>query len=437
MNKYLSPNDDIGALLMNIGYIAKGYGGQGKKMGQTDEFNVVFKKNADPEIVKYFQKIYGETPKRINFYLPCNDIDKCVVSPYKSYNKAQTLLARSEDGKFFSYIANLENPLDKKNAYLRNGKRTSDGARIEYQPDLGFLGKPNAKMAMAGEMFVFVKELLEEGVFQTMAVRFHTTTDRDMLKKRLSYVQEFAHGFGVPLTAIPFFITKFQTQVSFTDYTGNAKKSNQYYLDLGMMHFIGSESKHPIGAAFTASWREHGQEELPSSGAPLLPESKDAEPEIVNEGLEEIDDADDTILYNEDENQNEADVETANKDAHTEQDRRGESSVKSEDNEDLKNKLFILNSEQREFSEASLCKMKTSYAVRAEYLSEFKDRNGKPITDLSLEEVRDQLAKADEYLTKIRNKEITVDREKEITAKMRFYALICAGLILCNRYNFY
>ena len=44
------------------------------------------------------------------------------------------------------------------------------------------------------KLIVFIKELLEAGVFQTMAFKFHTVADRDMLRKRLCFIRDFAAG---------------------------------------------------------------------------------------------------------------------------------------------------------------------------------------------------------------------------------------------------
>ena len=151
-----------------------------------------------------------------------------------------TMIAKS-DGKIFTYIANLSNPLNTVEPYVRDGKRCSDGQEIPFQPDLGFLGKPNMKMQRSGQMFVFIKELLEAGVFQTMAFKFHTTTDRDMLRKRLCFIRDFAAGINVPLTAIPMFLTKYKKAKSFIDQNGTPRRSEHFYLDLGLIHFIGND----------------------------------------------------------------------------------------------------------------------------------------------------------------------------------------------------
>ena len=252
MDSYIDSTDDLSKLLMSFGSISKGFGGQGQRMGETAAFNINFRANADPEVKNFFLKIYGDKPEKINFFLPCNEIDKCITAPYTAFNAGGTMIAKS-DGKIFTYIANLSNPLNIAEPYLRDGKRCSDGQVIPFQPDLGFLGKPNMKMQMSGQMFVFIKELLEAGVFQTMAFKFHTTTDRDMLRKRLSFIRDFAAGINVPLTAIPMFLTKYKKAKSFIDQNGVPRRSEHYYLDLGLIHFIGNDEKHPFNAAIASN----------------------------------------------------------------------------------------------------------------------------------------------------------------------------------------
>ena len=190
------------------------------------------------------------------------------------------MIAKS-DGKIFTYIANLSNPLNIAEPYLRDGKRCSDGQVIPFQPDLGFLGKPNMKMQMSGQMFVFIKELLEAGVFQTMAFKFHTTTDRDMLRKRLSFIRDFAAGINVPLTAIPMFLTKYKKAKSFIDQNGVPRRSEHYYLDLGLIHFIGNDEKHPFNAAIASN------AENKAITVPEVPEHLGIKPESADHGGED------------------------------------------------------------------------------------------------------------------------------------------------------
>ena len=156
MDDYIGSNDDLSKLLMSFGSISKGFGGQGQRMGETASFNVSFRANADPAVKDFFLTIYGENPEKINFFLPCDDIDKCITAPYTAFNGAHTLIAKS-DGEIFTYIANLSNPLNTAEPYLSDGKRCSDGQVIPHQQDLEFLGKPNMQMKMSGQMFVFIK----------------------------------------------------------------------------------------------------------------------------------------------------------------------------------------------------------------------------------------------------------------------------------------
>ena len=109
MDSYIDSGDDLSKL-----------------MGETASFNVSFRQNADPEIRDFFLKVYGEHPEKISFFLPCSEIDKCITAPYTAFNAGKTMLARS-DGEFFTYIANLDNPMNTAEPYLRDGKRCSDG----------------------------------------------------------------------------------------------------------------------------------------------------------------------------------------------------------------------------------------------------------------------------------------------------------------------
>ena len=102
MDSYIDSTDDLSKLLMSFGSISKGFGGQGQRMGETASFNINFRANADPEVKNFFLKIYGEKPEKINFFLPCNEIDKCITAPYTAFNAGGTMIAKS-DGKIFTY----------------------------------------------------------------------------------------------------------------------------------------------------------------------------------------------------------------------------------------------------------------------------------------------------------------------------------------------
>ena len=103
MDDYIGSDDDLSKLLMSLGSISKGYGGQGQRMGESASFNISFRANADPAVKDFFLKIYGEKPEKINFYLPCDDINKCITAPYTVFNGSHTLIAKS-DGEIFTYI---------------------------------------------------------------------------------------------------------------------------------------------------------------------------------------------------------------------------------------------------------------------------------------------------------------------------------------------
>lgn len=412
MNSYIDSSDDLGKLLMSIGSISKGFGGQGQRMGETASFNITFRQNADPEVRNYFLKVYGGHPEKISFFLPCNDIDKCLTAPYKAFNGGKTMLAKS-DGKIFTYIANLNNPLNTAEPYLRDGKCCADGQVIPYQPDLGFLGKPNIKMKMDGQMFVFIKELLEVGVFQTMAFRFHTIEDRNMLRKRLCFIRDFASGINVPLTAVPMFLTKFKKMKGYTDPNGGYRSSEHFYLDLGLVNFIGTGIPHPFSAAFSSNAADHRNvcRENQEDGKTTQDEPDCSDSEELQ------------IEQDEAETQENEEPETA-------------PLIQSADNS-WKNDVFVLSDDQQGFIRENISSCGSRYGIKAELLENYKDKTGTGVSALSIDDLHSQIRRADDYLLKIMHKEISVDKQTETKAKMRRWALITAALIKHNKYVSY
>ena len=412
MNSYIDSSDDLGKLLMSIGSISKGFGGQGQRMGETASFNITFRQNADPEVRNFFLKVYGGHPEKISFFLPCNDIDKCLTAPYKAFNGGKTMLAKS-DGEIFTYIANLDNPLNTAEPYLRDGKRCADGQVIPHQPDLGFLGKPNIKMKMDGQMFVFIKELLEVGVFQTMAFRFHTIEDRNMLRKRLCFIRDFASGINVPLTAVPMFLTKFKKMKGYTDPNGGYRSSEHFYLDLGLVNFIGTGIPHPFSAAFSSNAADQRNICCENSE-----DGKTTQDEPDCSDSEEL--------------QNEQD------EAETQEKKEPETAplIQPVDNS-WKNDVFVLSDDQQGFIRENVSSCGSRYGIKAELLANYKDKTGAGVSALSLDDLHTQIKKADDYLLKIMHKEISVDKQTETKARMRRWALITAALIKHNKYVCY
>lgn len=411
MDSYIDSTDDLSKLLMSFGSISKGFGGQGQRMGETAAFNINFRANADPEVKNFFLKIYGEKPEKINFFLPCNDIDKCITAPYTAFNAGGTMIAKS-DGKIFTYIANLSNPMNIAEPYVRDGKRCSDGQEIPYQPDLGFLGKPNMKMQMSGQMFVFIKELLEAGVFQTMAFKFHTTTDRDMLRKRLCFIRDFAAGINVPLTAIPMFLTKYKKAKSFIDQNGVPRRSEHYYLDLGLIHFIGKDEQHPFNAAISSN-AENKTVTVPE--AQELPKIETESPGYVEETeIQETPDLPDN-----------------------QEEKAADPTRVSNNGNNWKEEVFALSDEQQDFVRNNVTPLGSRYGIKPELLENYKDKNGTPVSDLSFDDICCQIEVADDFLGQIMNKEITVDKKTETRAKKRRWALVTASLIKQNKYTYY
>ena len=411
MDSYIDSTDDLSKLLMSFGSISKGFGGQGQRMGETAAFNINFRANADPEVKNFFLKIYGDKPEKISFFLPCNEIDKCITAPYTAFNAGGTMIAKS-DGKIFTYIANLSNPLNIAEPYLRDGKRCSDGQEIPYQSDLAFLGKPNMKMQMSGQMFVFIKELLEAGVFQTMAFKFHTTTDRDMLRKRLSFIRDFAAGINVPLTAIPMFLTKYKKAKSFIDQNGVPRRSEHYYLDLGLIHFIGNDEKHPFNAAISSNT------ENKAITVPEVPELPEIETESPDYGEE-------------------AEIQENPGLPDNQKEKAAESTRLSNNGNNWKEEVFALSDEQQDFVRNNVTPLGSRYGIKPELLENYKDKNGTPVSDLSFDDICCQIEVADDYLGQIMNKEITVDKKTVSKAKKRRWALITAALIKQNKYTYY
>ena len=431
MGNYVGKNDNVGDLVMRLGSISKGFGGRGQHMGETSAFNITFRDNADQKAVDYFYQTYGNTPQKINFYLPSDDIDQCIIAPYTTFNAARNLLAVS-DGSYFTYIANLQNPLDTKNPYLRNWVCCADGQRIRHQPTLEFVGKPKAKMSMSGQMFVFVKELLEQGVFQTMTVKFHTLRDRDMLRKRLEFAKQFASNIGVPLTAVPFFITKYKSRTSYINTDGAPAQSEHYYLELGITHSIGSETKHPLGAALSSCWNSIGQSPSRSgtnnragfSGT----DTASGENSCSADGFSE----EQPLFLPEDALDDESEeAETSEPEIRTVGD------ASQQNRSEWAKKLFPLSQEQKDFVKEHLSITGVNLAIRPEYLGEYKDKSGVPFAELGYEQVIERLKVADRYISDIAGGTVSVNKETETKSKMRRGALITAALILKNKYVFY
>ncbi len=434
MESYVGKNDNIGDLVMRLGTISKGFGGRGQRMGENAAFNITFRDNADPKIVDYFHKTYGNTPQKINFYLPSEDIAQCVVAPHTTFNAARTLLAVS-DGNYFTYIANLQNPLDTKNPYLKNGVRCSDGQRIRHQATLEFVGKPKAKMTMSGQMFIFVKELLEQGVFQTMTVKFHTARDRDMLRKRLEFAKQFASNIGVPLTAVPFFLTKYKSRVSYTGANGAPTQSEHYYLELGITHSIGCETGHPLGTALSSYWNTVGQNaarfETKRRSGICGTDTAFEESAFAAEGVsDEL-----TLPSAEDAFESESEETEAAEAAA--QEICSDSNAPQQNRSEWTKKLFSLTQEQKDFVKDQLCISGVNSAVRPEYLGEYKDKSGVPFAKLEYEQVVERLNAAKRYLSSIADGTVSVDKETETKSNMRLRALITAALLLKNQYVFY
>lgn len=413
MNKYyIEKEDHAGLLIMSLGSIAKGFGGDGQKMGENASFIPKFRPDTDTEIVNYFTQIYGTAPESINFYLPSDDIDQCIIFPYETYNKSKVKLAVS-NGQYFTYIANLNNPNDIRNAYVRDGRRCSDGQVIPHQPDLGFLGKPGQKMNMNGQLFVFVKELLDQGVFQTMTIKFHTDRDLNSLRKRLSWAKAYAERYNVPLTSVPFFIRKYMGKKTFTDQGGTSRRTDAYYLDLGIHYSLGNIDYNPLTIAFADA-----QKNLPGSSAlsakngshPAADPQQDAQSELEN---------------------------TAGKiESGTDVNRKKEQKVCSVSGVN-DGSLFKLSDEQKEFVLGNLSPLGANYGVLPELLDTYKDKSGNPFTKLSFEDVLSQLKLADDYMKSIKEGGANVDKEKAKKAGMKRCALITAGLVLKNKYIYY
>ena len=102
-----------------------------------------------------------------------------------------------------------------------------------------------------------------------------------------------------------------------------------------------------------------------------------------------------------------------------------------------KNEVFSLDDDQQQFVRENVSSYGSRYGIRPELLEAYKDKNGIPVSDLSLEDILSQIKVADEYLVKIMNREFTVDKQTEIRAKKRRWALITASLIKQNKYAYY
>ena len=99
--------------------------------------------------------------------------------------------------------------------------------------------------------------------------------------------------------------------------------------------------------------------------------------------------------------------------------------------------MFALTDEQQKFILDNVSSCGSRYGIRPELLDQYRDKNGKAIPDLSMEEILAQVKKADEYLLKIMHKELTVDKQTETKAKKRRWALIAAALVRQNKYTYY
>ncbi len=412
MNSYIDPGDDSGRLLMSPGSVSKYFGGQGQRIGETASFTITFRQNTGPEGRNYFVKICGRHPEKIGLFLPCNDMDRCVAAPYQAFNGGRTMPARS-DGEIFTYIANPDDPLNTAEPYLRDVKRCGGGQVIPYRPGPGFPGKPDIKMKMDGQMFVFIKELLKAGVFQIMAFRFHTTEDRNMLRNRLCFIRDSASGINVPLTAVPMFLTKFREMKNCTDPNGACHSPERFYPDPGPVNFTVADVSHSFSAAFSSNATDH-----------LNDYCKGIE---NRENFQEEPDRSDTEELQNDRNEEETrkkdDTETARQTPVTD--------------DRWKDDVFVLTDDQQNFIRENVSSCGSRYGIKAELPENYRDRTGTGVSALPPDNLLTQIKKADEYLLKIMHKEISVDKQTETRARMPRRALITAALIKHNRYVCY
>ena len=208
------------------------------------------------------------------------------------------------------------------------------------------------------------------------------------------------------------FLTKYKKAKSFIDQNGVPRRSEHYYLDLGLIHFIGNDEKHPFNAAISSN------AENKTVTVPEVPELPEIEPESPDYGEDaEIQEAQDST-----DNQEEKAVEP--------------SSVSNSGN-NWKEEVFALSDEQQDFVRNKVTPLGSRYGIKPELLENYKDKNGTPVSDLSFDDICCQIEVADDYLGQILNKEITVDKKTETKAKKRRWALVTASLIKQNKYTYY
>lgn len=203
---------------------------------------------------------------------------------------------------------------------------------------------------------------------------------------------------------------------SYIDPNGVPRRSEHFYLDLGLVHFIGTNERHPFSAAFSSGPVCSG------GGNPVCEELE------KNERDDEIQD------FVEEKNE-ESVPETPEQDLSEET--QEDTSLTQDQENSWQDEVFALTDDQQKFVRENISGCGSRYGVRPELLENYRDKNGTALTALSSDDLLVQIRKADEYLLKIMHKELSVDRQTEKKAKMRRWALITAALMKQNKYTFY
>ena len=136
-----------------------------------------------------YSQYYGTmTPSRVNFYMPDDKIENCLVCRYFSFTGkgggAKGDLIAISDGTYFWFLAD---PNNKHNRLVVNGLINHDleingkiypaGTKLPHM-ELNF-GNRSLTMKYTVSLFVYVKELFDAGCYALAEFRSGTAKDRD------------------------------------------------------------------------------------------------------------------------------------------------------------------------------------------------------------------------------------------------------------------
>lgn len=190
---------DRNARFPRLGIISKGEPKTGNRPGKDlDYFRLrgTGKNPIDPEIDRQFKKVYGERPKKINVFLPSDNVEGCFESWMEEWSA--TRLAKRCDGE---------------NILIIDGK-----PREHCSFNLVPCVPESCKCKPIGRLQVFIPEIKRLGYFE---VQTHSKHDIIRITEQLLAVEQ---AIGT-LKGIPFWLKRVPEEISCP--MGNDKRSRQ------------------------------------------------------------------------------------------------------------------------------------------------------------------------------------------------------------------